>query len=244
MNANITIRHAQETNEGDAVQVKRLFPIPSFMNFDPFMLWDHFDVEPGSGFPDHPHRGFEGVTYMLNGSMEHKDNLGNQSRVEPGGVQRFTAGSGIVHSEMPGTEGSNKGIQLWVNLPQRLKGLDPDYQQVDQCDLPVQEFTGGYLRTLVGDGSPLKIRTPVIYKHLELQAGGEYTQILESGFRGLVYVINGDMVLSTHVLAMGDAAFVENTSSITLSTEQGCSVMICFGQPHNEPVRQHGPFVD
>jgi len=100
--------------EGDGVEVKRLMPVANLRNFDPFVLWDHFDIE-GGGFPNHPHRGFEAITYMFDGGMKHKDNLGNQGTVFAGGAQRFTAGKGIVHSEMP--DGKAAGIQLWINLP-------------------------------------------------------------------------------------------------------------------------------
>jgi len=91
------IRNVTVVPEGDGVDVKRLFPLREFMNFDPFVMWDHFNIGPGRGFPDHPHRGFEAITYMFDGGMNHKDNLGNESFVTPGGAQRFTAGSGMVH---------------------------------------------------------------------------------------------------------------------------------------------------
>lgn len=127
----IELYQVKEVAEGDGVDVKRLFPVPGRMNFDPFVLWDHFDILPGKGFPDHPHRGFEAITYMFSGGMNHQDNLGNASFVESGGAQRFTAGSGIVHSEMPAETGRSNGIQLWINLPKRLKTLPASYQQVD-----------------------------------------------------------------------------------------------------------------
>ena len=125
--------------EGDGVMVKRLMPRQGLMNFDPFVLMDHFDIE-GGGFPDHPHRGFEAITYMLDGGMQHVDNLGNKSVVYAGGLQRFTAGKGLVHSEMP--QGRAQGIQLWINLPKRLKQMQPSYQQVDAEDIPSDSNDG------------------------------------------------------------------------------------------------------
>ena len=148
--------------EGDGVDVKRLFPLHGFMNFDPFVLWDHFDIGPGRGFPDHPHRGFEAITYMFAGGMNHKDNMGNESFVTPGGAQRFTAGSGLIHSEMPAEEGNSNGIQLWINLPIRLKQLKASYQQVNDTEFPVKTIKGAAIKTIVGEGSPLTLNTDVI----------------------------------------------------------------------------------
>lgn len=135
MNAkqNTFIQSAVEMSEGDGVNVNRLFPVTrERMNFDPFVLWDNFNIGPDRGFPTHPHRGFEAITYMFSGSIEHKDNLGNHSTVTAGGAQRFTAGRGIEHSEMPDSDIMSNGIQLWINLAKDLKQIDPDYQQVDK----------------------------------------------------------------------------------------------------------------
>ena len=151
----IKLRNVTVVPEGDGVDVKRLFPLQGFMNFDPFVLWDHFNIGPGRGFPDHPHRGFEAITYMFDGGMNHKDNLGNESFVTAGGAQRFTAGAGMVHSEMPAEAGESNGIQLWINLPQRLKKIEPGYQQVDAAEFPIVELEAGQVKILVGENSPL-----------------------------------------------------------------------------------------
>lgn len=238
------VRQAKETHEGDSVVVKRLFPVAGYMNFDPFVLWDHFQVKPGSGFPDHPHRGFEAITYMLSGSMEHKDNLGNASRVSTGGAQRFTAGKGIVHSEMPGSDSSNKGIQLWINLPRSLKTSEPSYQQVDQHDFPVESISAGKIITLVGEGSPLLINTPMLYKQLILNENGKYVETVPPEFRGLIYVVNGEVSIGQQSLSEGQALFVEQGGSFEINAKQPSIVMLCFGKPHGEPVYQHGSFVD
>jgi redox-sensitive bicupin YhaK (pirin superfamily) len=126
---------AVETMEGDKVIVKRLFPVAGLRNHDPFVLWDHFEVAAGSGFPPHPHRGFEAITYLFSGNMSHEDNLGNSSIIGPGGAQRFSAGKGIIHSEMSGGEEPARGIQLWINLPKRLKHIDPDYQETAAAEI-------------------------------------------------------------------------------------------------------------
>jgi len=238
------IRHASLTNEGDSVEVKRLFPIAEYMNFDPFVLWDHFDVQPGSGFPDHPHRGFEAITYMFEGSMKHTDNLGNDSRVGAGGAQRFTAGKGIVHSEMPGTQGSNTGIQLWINLPHRLKGLEPDYQEVLAENIPEINFDGGRVRTIVGEDSRLKLHTQVEYEDITLQPAAHWKKTVAEGLRGFVYVVDGSLQVNDRRLDRADALFMQDADSINVMSETASRFMVCLGHPHGEPIRQWGPYVD
>lgn len=238
------LREATETMEGAGVTVRRLMPVPKFMNFDPFVLWDHFSIGAGTGFPDHPHRGFEAITYMFEGSMQHTDNLGNQSTVAAGGIQRFTAGRGIVHSEMPGKDGKSSGIQLWVNLPKSLKGIEPDYQQVDAQDIPEHKIGKAMVRNIVGADSPVQLRTPVRYADVRLDAGAEFSEVINRGFRGLVYVVAGKITLAGHVLGAGTAIFMEDIGVLEIVAQQKSRFMLCFGQPHNEPIRQHGPFVD
>ena len=239
----ITLK-AYETMEGDGAEVKRLMPIPQFMNYDPIVLWDHFNVAPGTGFPDHPHRGFEAITYVFSGSMEHADNLGNRSTVFAGGAQRFTAGRGLVHSEMPGAGERTVGIQLWINLPQRLKTVEPAYQQVDAADIPEQTFPGGKKRIIVGGGSPVKLLTPVKYLDVELEAQASLSEPMTSGHRGLAYVVAGELELNGHPLQTGQACFIEGEDSLEMKAIRASRLMLCFGQPHGEPIRQYGPFVD
>ena len=214
------------------------------MNFDPFVLWDHFNIGPGRGFPDHPHRGFEAITYMFDGGMNHKDNLGNESFVTPGGAQRFTAGSGMVHSEMPAENGDSNGIQLWINLPKRLKQVDPDYQQVEANEFPVKKLEGGQVKVLVGEGSPLKLKTEVIYQHINLDKQSTYQLELKVGMRGIIYLMSGKITVNQQAVNADQALFVEDTEKLELSAEENSQFMICMGMPHGEPIRQHGPFVD
>jgi len=235
---------AQETMEGDGVIVKRLMPVAGLRNFDPFVLWDHFNISPGNGFPDHPHRGFEAITYMFSGSMQHTDNLGNQSTVTAGGAQRFTAGSGIVHSEMPGDSGKNEGIQLWINLPIALKNIPAAYQQVNTDDIPVQVSEGVTVRTIVGENSPVLLKTPVRYQDIELDENVNYTDQVAEGFRGFIFVVTGKAVLNGQEINEGEAVFVEAPCSIDLQAVEASRFMLCLGKPHNEPIHQHGPYVD
>ena len=238
------IRNAVSGAEGDGAEVSRLFPVQSFMNFDPFVLWDDFTISAGAGFPDHPHRGFEGVTYVFQGSVKHTDNLGNDSTVSRGGLQRFTAGKGIIHSEMPSADGETRGIQMWVNLPGRLKKTDPEYQQVDADEVPVRDVSNGVVRVLAGEGSPLQLKTPVIYLDVELDAGGEIQQHIPQQYRGFVYMLEGSAVINGNTVDQGSAIFFEDTEDVQAVCDKHCRFMLCCGQPHNEPIYQHGPFVD
>ena len=238
------IRQAVNGAEGDGAVVNRLFPVQTFMNFDPFVLWDDFTISAGAGFPDHPHRGFEGITYVFQGTVKHKDNLGNDSIVTEGGLQRFTAGKGIVHSEMPSDEGVTRGIQMWVNLPASLKKVEPAYQQVNSDSIPQREITNGVVRVLSGEGSPLELNTPVVYLDVQLDADGELEEPIPAGYRGLAYVVEGACIVNGETVEQGGAVFMEEVSNVMVNSSSQCRLMLCFGQPHGEPIYQHGPFVD
>jgi redox-sensitive bicupin YhaK (pirin superfamily) len=154
---------AVETAEGAGALVKRVFPTQQLRYFDPFVLLDEFFVEPPASFPSHPHRGFEAITYMLEGGFHHIDNLGNNTVVLAGGLQKFTAGKGIVHSELPGTRGLNRGLQLWIRLPSKLGNIKPDYQQVESKAIPERDLNGVHIRVIAGENSPVKLYTKIIY---------------------------------------------------------------------------------
>ncbi len=241
MQKDIRIIGAQEVSEGDGVTVKRLMPVHSMRNFDPFVLWDHFDIA-GGGFPDHPHRGFEAITYLFSGGMRHTDNLGNKGTVHTGGAQRFTAGLGIVHSEFPDRHAA--GIQLWINLPGRLKGIDPSYQQIEDAGLPEINIEGGRIRTIVGEGSPLKLHTEVEYLDVRLKPGASFRRDVSKNFRGLVYVVKGLAVIAGQEASEGDACYIDGVDVISIVASEASHLMWCFGAPHGEPIVQHGPFVD
>lgn len=236
---------AQETFEGDGVVVNRLFPIAGRRHFDPFVLWDHFDLAPGRGFPDHPHRGFEAITYLFSGSMQHTDNLGNQSRIEAGGAQAFCAGRGLVHSEMPDEERRSAGIQLWVNLKRDLKGVDPSYQQALSDQLPSATFEGGRVTSIVGDGSPVQLHHNIRYQHVQLEAGASYSLVLLPAERALIYVVSGVLTCAGQTLKQHQAGLIEaGDDALSVQADQASEFMLCVGTPHGEPIIQHGPFVD
>ncbi len=235
----LTARH---TAEGDGAEVWRLFPLPAGrMNVDPFVLFDHFHIADGSGFPTHPHRGFEAITVLLEGAIRHRDSLGNDSAVGAGGAQRFTAGRGLEHSEMP--EGEAWGIQLWINLPRAQKDREPDYQAVPA--LPVMRFDGGERRIVVGEGSPVALHTPVRYEIVDLAPGGSLTLPVPADWQGLVYGIAGGAMVEGRPLAAREALLFRGRESVELvAGEQPARLAWLAGQPHGEPLRQYGPFVD
>lgn len=243
--ANTFIHPAVEMSEGDGVDVNRLFPVSSkMMNFDPFVLWDNFNLGPERGFPTHPHRGFEAITYMFTGSIEHKDNLGNHSTVTAGGAQRFTAGRGMEHSEMPDSKVNSNGIQLWINLAKNKKTIEPGYQQVDEEDIPLVNIEGGSIRVIVGEESPVKLQTPVRYLRINLDAGTKLNEKIPKDFRGFIYTLNGKLKINTEIVNEREAYFFENISTLDIEAIRESHFMLCMGKPHGEPIHQHGPFVD
>jgi len=239
------IKLAIEMSEGDGVDVNRLFPVSSkMMNFDPFVLWDNFNIGPDRGFPTHPHRGFEAITYMFTGSIEHKDNLGNHSTVTSGGAQRFTAGRGLEHSEMPDSQEMSNGIQLWINLAKSKKTMEPDYQQVDEENIPQVKIEGGNIRVIVGDESPVKLQTPVRYLRVNLDSGVKLNEKVPDSFRGFIYLLSGQLNVNAETVNEREAYFFEKIGALAIEALTGSHFMICMGKPHGEPIRQYGPFVD
>lgn len=244
MNSPLLIRPAVPMEEGAGAQVKRLMPLAGFRNYDPFVLFDHFQIQPGNGFPDHPHRGFEAITYLFRGAISHADNLGNHSTVTPGGAQRFTAGRGLVHSEMPGDSGVTEGIQLWINLPKELKAIEPSYQQADSADIPEELTDFGLVRHIVDGGSPVLLQTEVRYQDITLRQGRTFIATLPGGHRGLVYVVSGEMSVNEHRLAAGSAAFFEEIDALEFKGTRETRFMLAHGLPHRQEIIQYGPFVD
>jgi redox-sensitive bicupin YhaK (pirin superfamily) len=243
--ANTFIQPAIEMSEGDGVDVNRLFPVTrERMNFDPFVLWDNFNIGPDRGFPTHPHRGFEAITYMFTGSIEHKDNLGNHSIVTSGGAQRFTAGRGMEHSEMPDSQEMSNGIQLWINLAKNKKTIEPGYQQVDEGDIPLVKIDGGSIRVIVGDESPVKLETPIRYLRVNLEQGAKLNEKVPEDFRGFIYLLSGQLKVNVDTVNKREAFFFENIGKLDIEALEESHFMLCMGKPHGEPIKQYGPFVD
>ncbi len=255
-----------ETLEGEGFIVHRPFPTRALADFDPFLLLDRmgpFDARAGEakGAPDHPHRGFETVTYMLEGEFEHEDSMGNKGKLAPGDVQWMTAGAGVVHSELPSARirkegGRVHGFQLWVNLPKRDKMMRPRYQDVPSSKIPVATSEDGSVKVKVIAGEALGVRavidtrTPIEYLHFELAPGARALQPVPSGHNAFAFVISGHALFGgeKHAARENDAVFflTEGDSvSIEAASDQGApaSVLLIAGQPLGEPVARYGPFV-
>src|SRR3989441_6977951 len=198
------------TLEGAGFLVHRPFPSGALSDFDPFLLLDEMgpmDLKPGEakGAPDHPHRGFETVTYMLSGGFAHKDSQGHSGKISPGDVQWMTAGGGVVHSEMPDEEfakagGRMHGLQLWVNLPKRDKLMTPRYQEVPAEKIPEAKSVDGKVRVRVIAGESLgaraviDTRTPIQYLHFRIERGAHITQPVPHDYNAFAYVLDGEAV--------------------------------------------------
>ena len=255
-----------QTLEGGGFLVRRPFPKASFSDFDPFLLLDEMgpmDVAPGEakGAPDHPHRGFETVTYMLSGEMEHRDSAGHAGRLRPGDVQWMTAGAGVVHAEMPSAEfqrtgGRMHGFQLWVNLPRAEKMTKPRYQEIPNSRIPKATSSDGLVTVRViageamGQQAVIETRTPIIYLHYRIKPGGAVVQRVPRDNNAFAYVVEGEgrfgrgaergvdgqMVMFA---PDGDEVRIENPSA----AETTLDVLLIAGVPLHEPIARYGPFV-
>jgi redox-sensitive bicupin YhaK (pirin superfamily) len=257
---------AVETFEGEGFLVRRPFPREGFSFFDPFLLLDEMgpmDLAPGEakGAPDHPHRGFETVTYMLSGRMEHKDSQGNAGRLGPGDVQWMTAGAGVVHSEMPEREfaragGRMHGFQLWVNLPSRDKLMRPRYQEIPAEGIPAAASEDGLVsvRVIAGEAlgarAVIETRTPIFYLHFNVKPGGGFTQPVPEGFNVFAYVVDGEGRFGSEARAARDGQMVlfdsdgeEVRVSNPADAREDLDVLLLGGLPLGEPVARYGPFV-
>ena len=255
-----------ETLEGGGFLVRRPFPKPSFSEFDPFLLLDEMgpvELAPGEakGAPDHPHRGFETVTYLLAGDMEHKDSRGHAGRLRAGDVQWMTAGAGVVHAEMPSREFARDGgrmhaFQLWVNLPKRDKMTKPRYQEIPNSQIPKATSADGLVTVSViageamGEKAVIETHTPIIYLHYRIAPGGAVTQQVPGSYNGFAYVVEGDGLFGAEgehaedgqmvLFAQdGDEVSIENPAEAKATLE----VLLIAGVPLNEPVARYGPFV-
>jgi quercetin 2,3-dioxygenase len=229
--------------DGAGAHVLRVFPGKAMRHLDPFVLLDDFDVAVPAGFPEHPHRGFEAFTYMLEGEFEHADSMGNRSAIGAGGTQRFNSGAGARHSEMPGSGPHNRGLQLWVNLPRKLKTMMPEYDGIDARDMPVDERDGQRIRTVVGASSPVRLHTDVEYLDVELLAAGGFVREIDGDQHALVYVIAGSLAIGEEQAVRGEAV-VLGPGRLEVRASAGTRFAYLRGRPHGEPIHHRGPFVD
>jgi redox-sensitive bicupin YhaK (pirin superfamily) len=254
---------ARRQLEGGGFQVRRPLPAAGMRQVDPILLIDEMgpaDYRPGEavGAPDHPHRGFETVTYMLEGEFEHRDSAGHAGRINPGDVQWMTAGRGVVHSEMPSARilhdgGVVHGFQIWVNLPARLKMTAPRYQEIEASRIPEARSADGLARVRViagealGTSARIDTHTPFVYQHWILQPGARVIQPLPADHNGLLYVFQGAVQVAGTDLLDGQMGVLGSGDEIDIGVPGGAAVeaqlLLLGGVPLNEPMVQHGPFV-
>ena len=248
------VRQSMLTSDGAGVTLRRSIGSQRLEELDPFLLLDNFGTDNPddyiAGFPEHGHRGFETVTYMIKGLMRHRDNTGAEVFLKPGGVQWMTAGRGIIHSEMPEqSEGEMSGFQLWVNLPAKRKMCEPRYQDIDPENVP--EFIrddGSKIKIIAGsvDGveGPIDgIDIEPLYLDVSLGAGGSFEHTVPSEHTAFVYVFQGSVEIDGTVVECDNLAVLSKGDEISIQSKEGGRFIIVAGRPFGEPIARYGPFV-
>ncbi|MDC7707532.1 pirin family protein [Vogesella indigofera] len=243
------------TSDGAGVKLTRVLTQNLQRRLDPFLMLDEFRSDnPGdyiAGFPSHPHRGFETVTYMLAGRMRHRDSGNNEGLLGPGGVQWMTAGRGVIHSEMPEQEdGLMHGFQLWINLPAACKMIPAAYRDIPAAEIPLlQEADGVAVKVIAGQyraqaGAIRQPDTEPLYLDLQLPAGGTRDIDIVAGHNAFVYVYHGSVSIEGVSVPQQRMAILGSSGDgVRLHSDDGASVLVLSGQPLREPIAQYGPFV-
>jgi len=245
---------ATEITEGAGVTVHRTIGTPALRHLDPFLMLDHFGSDdPGdyiAGFPDHPHRGFITLTYMLDGHMRHRDSMGNEGDLRTGGAQWMKAASGVIHSEMPQqTDGLMRGFQLWINLPAAEKMSDPAYQEIAPETIPMVEGDGVRVRLLAGSyggahGPVRDAHTDVHYLDVTLAPGARFRHEIPDGRAGFLYPFEGAVQVSGTDVPRHHLAVLAPGGVLEAAGGEGpARFLLVFGRPLGEPIVQYGPFV-
>ncbi|TMW65580.1 hypothetical protein Poli38472_008222 [Pythium oligandrum] len=246
---------AKEQTEGVGARVRRSIGSYKLDGIDPFLMLDEFNVGLPGGFPDHPHRGFETVTYVLptsRGHMLHEDFLGNKGELRPGDLQWMTPGRGIVHAEMPATEEPAHGLQLWINLPKARKIMEPRYQEIKREEVPHVFNDDKSVEAIVfagevfGKKGPIDTETPVTYIHFILKKGAKLEYRVPEGHNTFVYTLKGEGACDGQTITAHEAVVMDEEGEgvqVTTSHDDGVEFIVISGQPLNEPVVQYGPFV-
>jgi len=244
-----------ETADGAGVRLTRVIGTHQLLQLDPFLLLDDFRSDNPDdyigGFPPHPHRGFETVTYLLAGRMAHKDNAGHAGELKSGGVQWMTAGRGVVHSEMPMQEnGLLAGFQLWVNLPAAQKMTAPRYQEFDAGSIPSETREAGVeVRVIAGEtgrgtrGPVTDLATPVSYFDISLPAGSRFEEPLPAAFNAFVYLVEGAVRIGGQPVSPLSLAQLGEGGSVVIEADEASRLLLVAGRPLNEPIARRGPFV-
>ena len=241
-----------QTTDGAGVNLTRIIGSMELNMLDPFLLLDEFGSDNPkdyiAGFPPHPHRGFETITYMLNGKFRHKDSAGNEGYLTDGSVQWMTAGRGVIHSEMPEqTEGLVRGFQLWLNLPKEKKMIDPAYNDIPAKKIPIVDFEGGSARIIsgkfLGITGPGEPHTGVLYYDIDLDLSARFTMPIDNGWNAFIYIYEGSVQLDREV-NKGHLIVLDQEGELDLTAGQkGAKFIVVAGEPLNEPVARGGPFV-
>ena len=249
--------NGQPASDGAGVRLLRIIGSQQIDHHDPFLLLDEFRNENPddyiAGFPEHPHRGFETVTYMLEGQMRHADSVGNEGVLTPGSVQWMTAGRGIIHSEMPEqADGLLWGYQLWINLPASLKMTAPRYQDIPTADIPEASVPGARVRVIAGEyagvAGAADTLTDVTYLDVHLESGAAFSHDLADSHNALLYVYEGSLTGTDTVgraldITRGQLAVLSPFGEVHVSSGGGARCLYIAGAPINEPVERMGPFV-
>jgi redox-sensitive bicupin YhaK (pirin superfamily) len=247
----------EPTSDGAGVKLTRVLTQPLQRRLDPFLMLDAFGTDNPQdyigGFPDHPHRGFETITYMIAGSMRHRDSAGHEGLLQNGGVQWMTAGRGIIHSELPEQEdGRMEGFQLWLNLAAKDKMRAPWYRDIQSAEIPeLTTADGGKVRVIAGqshgiDGAMQREVTEPLYLDLEIPAGVMFTQALPPSHNAFVYVYRGNLEIGGTQVPLQRMAILKNdadSNGVVLRAAAPTRALLIAGKPLGEPIAQHGPFV-
>jgi quercetin 2,3-dioxygenase len=247
------VLRSRATIEGAGVKLKRVFGSFEVPLFDPFLLLDHFGSNNPSdylkGFPWHPHRGIETVTYMLNGEVEHGDSMGNSGLIGSGDLQWMTAGSGIIHQEMPRKyDGLMQGFQLWVNLPAKEKMIAPEYRGITKNQIPTVEYDGAKIKVIAGEmkgvvGPVGDLVVDVEYFDVTLTAGNAFELVPKGRYKSFVYVIEGASNVDGVAIEPQRCVLFAEGEKVKVNTKVGARFLFVSGKPLNEPVAWGGPIV-
>jgi redox-sensitive bicupin YhaK (pirin superfamily) len=242
------------TQDGAGVKLTRLIGTPALPDVDPFLMLDTFRSDNPSdyiaGFPEHPHRGFETVSYMIEGSIAHRDNHGGQGLVTDGGVQWMTAGRGVAHSEMPAQTGGRMfGFQLWINLPAKEKMRAPWYADIPASAIPSFEVGGAKVKLIAGEWNgykgpaPERTTQPFI-ADVSIPANASIDVPLQEGHAGFVYVVEGGLQVGGEVVRSGEIGVLSDGGVLEASPATGSArFLVIAGKPLREPIAKYGPFV-
>ena len=243
----------RETSDGDGVRLTRILTSDLQRRLDPFLMLDLFGSDrPGDylgGFPDHPHRGFETVTYMIEGRMRHRDSAGNQGLLVSGGAQWMTAGSGLIHSEMPEQEaGLMEGFQLWLNLPARDKMSPPHYRDLAPADIPEFVHEGVRVRVLAGEshgiaGALLRPVTKPLFLDIHLPAGSRFEEPIASGRSAFLVPYRGSVRVGESLVSSRTLGLLGDGETVVIEASEEARIILVAGTPLKEPIAAYGPFV-